>query len=75
MEAGGRKHHWVFILFFFFFLIVFLPFLGPWVYRGSQARGLTGAVAAGLRHSHSHSNAGSEPRLRPTLQLMAIPDP
>ena len=42
-------------------------------YGGSQARGLIRAVAAGLRHSHS--NARSEPRLRPTLQLMATPDP
>ena len=30
----------------------------PEVYGGSQARGLTGAVAAGL--CHSHSNARSE---------------
>ena len=32
-------------------------------YGGSQARGQMGAAAASLRHSHSHSNAGSEPRL------------
>ena len=31
-----------------------------------------GAVAARLRQSHS--NAGSDPRLRPTPQLMATPD-
>ena len=30
-------------------------------YGGSQARGLIGAVVAGL--CHSHSNKGSEPRL------------
>ena len=42
-------------------------------YEGSQATGRIGAVAAGLHHSHS--NAGSEPRLRPTPQLTAIPDP
>ena len=42
-------------------------------YEGSQARGLIGAVAAGLRHSHS--NARSEPSVRPTPQLTAIPDP
>ena len=42
-------------------------------YGGSQARGLIRAVAAGLRHSHS--NSGSEPHLRPTSQLTAIPDP
>ena len=42
---------------------LFLSFLGthPLAYRGSQARGLIGAVASGL--CHSHSNMGSEPRL------------
>ena len=34
---------------------------------GSQARGLIGAVDASLRQSHS--NVGSEPRLRLTPQL------
>ena len=45
------------------FVFVFLPFLGPLpaAYGSSQARGLIGAVAAGLHHSHS--NAGSEPHL------------
>ena len=38
----------------------------------SQARGRIGATAAGLHHSHS--NAGSEPRLQPTPQLTAMPD-
>jgi len=38
-----------------------------------QARGLIGAVATGLHHSHG--NLGSEPGLPPTPQLMAIPDP
>ena len=42
-------------------------------YRGSQARGLIGAIAAGLYQSHS--NTRSEPRLRPTPQLTAMPDP
>jgi len=32
----------------------------PKAYGGSQARGLIGAVAAGLHHSHS--NGGSEPK-------------
>ena len=41
-------------------------------YGGSQARGQTGAAAAGLHHIHS--NAGSDPRLRPTPQLMPILD-
>ena len=39
----------------------------PMAYGGSQARGPIRAVAAGLRQSHS--NGGSEPRLRPTPQL------
>ena len=41
-------------------------------YEGSQARGLIGAVATGLRHNHS--NVGSEPGLQPTPQLTATPD-
>ena len=43
----------------------------PEEYGNSQARGQIGAAAAGLRQSHS--NAGSEPHLRP--KLMATPDP
>ena len=38
-------------------------------YEGSQARGPSGAIAAGLHQSHS--NARSEPCLQPTPQLMA----
>ncbi|RKM63539.1 hypothetical protein C0984_19550, partial [Clostridioides difficile] len=45
----------------------------PVAYGGSQARGLIGAIAAGLHHSHS--NTGSEPHLQPTPQLTATPDP
>ena len=57
------------------FCFVFLPFslAALAAYGGSQARGLIGAVAAGLRHSHS--NAGSEPHLQPAPQLMATSDP
>ena len=40
-------------------------------YGDSQARGLIGARAAGRRQSHS--NAGSEPSLRPTPQFTAMP--
>ena len=36
----------------------------PTAHGGFQVRGLIGAVAAGLHHSHS--NAGSKPNLRPT---------
>jgi len=42
-------------------------------YGGSQARGLIGAVANGLRHSHS--NLGSELSLQPTPQLTAMLNP
>ena len=57
-----------------FFVCLFLLFRTALeAYGGSQARGRIGAVAAGLHHSHS--NAGSEPCLRPILQLMATPDP
>ena len=50
-------------------------FLGPHpaAYGGSQARGLIGAVATSLRHSHS--NTRSKLHLQPTLQLTATPDP
>ena len=42
-------------------------------YGDSQARGLIGAVAAGLHQSHS--NRGSEPHLQPTTQLREMLDP
>ena len=42
-------------------------------YGGSQARGLLGAVATSLHHSHGH--ARSELHLQPTPQLTARPDP
>ena len=59
--------------FFFFFLSFFAIFwAAPAACGGSQARGPIGAVAIGLRQSHS--NAGSEPRLQPTPQLTATPD-
>jgi len=57
--------------FFFFFLCLFRATLVA--YGRSQARGQIGATAAGLHHSHS--NAGSKPRLEPTPQLTAMPDP
>ena len=55
--------------FFFFFLFRTVPA----AYENSQARGLIGATAASLHHSHR--NLGSEPHLRPTPQLVAILDP
>ena len=40
---------------------------------GSQARGWIRAAATVL--CHSHSNVGSKPRMQPTPQLTATPDP
>ena len=60
-------------LFFFFWSFLLFLWAAPAAYGGFQARGRIGAVATGLRQSHS--NAGSEPRLQPTPQLTATPDP
>ena len=61
------------ILFFVLLLLLFLLFRAASVaHGGSQARVRIGATAAG-RH-HSHSNAGSEPRLQPAPQFTAAPD-
>ena len=66
-----------FFFFFFFFLFFFFFFLlfraTPTAYRGSQARGQIRVAAASLHHSRS--NTGTKPCLRPTPQLMAMPDP
>ena len=51
-------------------VVVAISWAAPAAYGGSQARGRIGAVATGLRQSHS--NAGSEPRLQPTPQLTAM---
>ena len=59
-------------LFSFFYFFVFSR-AAPVAYGGSQARGLIEAVAACL--CESHSNSESEPRLRPTPQLTAMPNP
>ena len=56
---------------FFFFFLLFRA--TPVAYGSSQASGQTGAIAAGLHHSHS--NVGYKPHLRPTLQVMATLDP
>ena len=60
------------VLFFVLFLFYFFR-TAPTAHGGPQARGQIGAVATGLRHSHS--NTGSEPHLGPTPQLTAMPDP
>ena len=43
----------------------------PAAHASSQARGGIRAIAASLRHSRT----GSKPRLQPTPQLLATPDP
>ena len=61
-----------FIFLNFYFCLFMISWAAPAAYGGSQARGQIGAVATGLRQSHS--NAGSEPHLRPTPQLTAMQD-
>ena len=62
------------IIFNFIYLFTALLFMtAPAAYGGPQARGRIRATAAGLHHSHS--NARSDPHLRPTPQLTAMPDP
>ena len=60
---------------YFFFLFCNFAFsrAAPVAFGGSQARGLIRPAAAGL--CQGHSKALSEPRLRPTPQLTATPDP
>ena len=70
-EAWLRKAESFFFSFFFSVFCLFRAILTAC--GGSQARGLIGAIAAGLHHSHS--NMGSEPSLRPTPQLTATLDP
>ena len=60
-------------LFFLFFCLFAFSRAAPMAHGGSQGRGLIGAVAASLHHSHS--NARSKPRLWPTPQHTATPDP
>ena len=55
------------LFFFFFFGLFAISWAAVTAHGGSQARGPVGAIAAGLRQSHS--NAESELRLQPTPQL------
>ena len=56
------------------FIFFFFGLLGPHLWHmGVPGLGVESAAAAGL--CHTHSKAGSEPRLRPTPQLLAMPDP
>ena len=71
---GVHQTPWIcgFVLFFCLCFLFCLLGATPIAYGSSQARGQIGAAAAGLHHSHS--NAGSESRLRPTPQLEATLD-
>ena len=55
-----------------YFCLFAFSWATPMAYGGSQARGPIGAVAAGLRQSHS--NMGSELCLQSTPQLTTTPD-
>ena len=59
----------------YFILFIYFVFSRtvPVAYGGSQARGLIGAVATGLRRRHSKE--GSELGLQPISQLTATLDP
>ena len=72
-ESAGLEVFLVVVVVVCFFVFFAFSRAAPAAHGDSQARGLIGAVAAGLRHSHS--NMGSEPCLRPTPQLTATPDP
>ena len=52
-------------IYMFLFFVFGLTRATPIAYGGSQARGQIGAVASGLRQSHS--TAGSAPCLQPIL--------
>ena len=69
------SHHFLSSFVFLFFRAAHFCLFraAPTAYGCSQARGWIGAVA--VSPPHSHSNMGSEPPLRPTPQLMAMPDP
>ena len=71
LPEGMAQRMECFLFFGFFFFLLFRA--TPTAYGSSRARGLIRATAVGLRHSHSY--VGSEPRLRPTPQFMAMPDP
>ena len=73
--VGCDLGFWVLVfLFVYLFIFVFCPFrVIPAAYGDSQARGLIGAVAASLHHSHS--NKGSKPCLQPTPQLTTMLGP
>ena len=71
-KQSGLSEMYLFFIFYFLFILPFSA-AAPTAYGGSQARGLIGAVAAGLRQGRS--TEGSEPSLWPTPQFTATRDP
>ena len=69
-EVREDKYICLYIHIHFFFGLFAFSRATPTAHGGSQARGLNGAVATGLHHSHSH--VGSEPCLQPIPQLTAM---
>ena len=65
---GFSRHNQIRYRYFFF-----LSTATPAEYGSSWATGWIGAAVASPHHSHS--NTKSEPHLRPTPQLVAMPDP
>ena len=76
-HEGGRQtyfaHPFVYFIYLFIYLFILLFRATLMAYGGSQARGLIGATAASL--PHSHGNARSEPRLQPTSRQHWILNP
>ena len=72
MQLEPMYQKLLYFFLFLFFCLFAISWAAPAAYEGSQARSQIGAVAASLRQSHS--NAGSEPRLRPTPQLTVTSD-
>ena len=73
MDYAVEGRVFLFIYLILFFCLFVFSKAASVAYGGSQARGLIGNVAFSLRHSHS--NARSKPRLRPTPQLIETLDP
>ena len=73
VPGNARVLNFLFFFFWLLFFIFYFHFLGPHLQHMEVPRATGGieAAAAGLHHS----NAGSEPHLQRTLQLVATPDP
>ena len=72
-EENSAMCPYIWLIALFFPLFLLFLWAAPKAHGGSQARGLIGAITPGLHQSNS--NVGSEPRLQPTPQLTAKPDP